>query len=31
MYKSITKALGPNKKAQVITTINYEILTTNSN
>ena len=31
MYKSIIKALGPNKKAQVITTINYSILTTNGN
>ena len=31
MYKSITKASGPNKKAQVINTINYNVLSTNNN
>ena len=31
MYKSMTEALSPNEKVQVITTIHYNVLTTSSN
>ena len=31
VYKPVTEALSPNKNMQVIMTINYNILTINSN